>query len=311
MKVGSKMKVLVTGGAGFIGSFVLDALMQAGHEPVVVDSLISGRKENLPQGVKLHQIDIASPALLDVMLHEKPEVVLHLAAQVSVQRSMCNPVHDAAVNLIGSLQVLNACVLAACRKVIYTSSAAVYGDPSYLPVDEQHPIRPCSPYGVSKHTVEHYLPIYKQVHGLDFTVLRLANVYGPRQELSAESGVTTAFVNRFIHGQPLQVQGDGEQTRDFVYVQDVARAHLLALDQGNGETVNIGTGIETSINQLLDELCRANPQPATVQHVPARAGDIRRSVLGCDRVKQVLGFAASYSLHDGLSCTVAWARQQG
>lgn len=305
------MKVLVTGGAGFIGSSVVTALSAAGHQPVVVDNLSSGRRENLPEGVKLHCMDILSANLVDVAIAERPEAVIHLAAQVSVAKSLADPVADATANLLGTLHVLDACVRTGCRKVIYASSAAVYGDPDRLPIPEEHLARPLSPYGASKHTVEHYLPIYRSLYGLDFTALRLANVYGPRQELSAESGVTTQFLYCTLRNQRPSIEGDGLQTRDFVYASDVAWAFVSALTSGSGEIINIGSGHEQTILTLLGELEQVLGRPAPALHVPARPGDIRRSVLDCRKAKRVLGWEPRCSLRSGLAETVAWfVRQQ-
>jgi len=300
------VKVLVTGGAGFIGSSAVAALLTAGHQPVVLDNLSSGRSTNLPQTVKLHCVDILSAELADVLIAERPEAVMHLAAQVSVSWSLANPVADATVNLLGTLRVLDACVRTGCRKVIYASSAAVYGDPDRLPVSEDHPARPLSPYGASKHAVEHYLPIYRQHHGLDFTVLRLANVYGPRQELSAESGVTTQFLHRLLGEQRPLVEGDGLQTRDFIYVKDVARAFVSALNGGSGEIINIGSGQEQTVLSLLGELQLVLGRPAVAIHGPARSGDIRHSVLDCSKARQQLGWVPHCSFHAGLQETVEW-----
>ncbi len=300
------MKVLVTGGAGFIGSSVVAALLAAGHQPIVVDNLSSGRSENLSETVKLHCIDILSAQLVDVAIADRPEAVIHLAAQVSVSKSLADPVADATANLLGTLHVLDACVRTGCRKVIYASSAAVYGDPDRLPIPEGHLARPLSPYGVSKHTVEHYLPIYRSLHGLDFTALRLANVYGPRQELSAESGVTTQFLHCLLRQQRPSIEGDGLQTRDLVYVSDVARAFVSALTSGSGEIINIGSGQEQTILSLLGELEQILQRPAAALHVPARSDDIRRSVLDCRKAKRMLGWEPRYSLRAGLSETAAW-----
>lgn len=301
------MKVLVTGGAGFIGSFVVEALLSAGHQPVVVDNLSTGRAEHLRPSVRLYCTDVLSPALGDLFANERPEVVLHLAAQVSVAKSLVDPTNDATVNLLGALNVLEASVAASCRKLVYVSSAAVYGSPLRLPIDEAHPQRPLSPYGASKHAVEHYLPIYQQMHGLDFTILRLANVYGPRQEISAESGVITHFVHALLHKRILLIEGDGQQSRDFVYVKDVAEALVLSLSSGSGETVNVGTGHELSVLALLAGLERIL-QPTVTAHAAARPGDIKRSVLECSKAERVLGWTPRHSWEMGLMETVASAK---
>lgn len=304
------MKVLVTGGAGFIGSAVVQALLAAGHQPVVVDNLSSGRTENLPAAVRLHRVDILSERLSEIVLAERPEATIHLAAQVSVSKSLADPAADATANLIGTLHVLDACVGTGCRKLIYASSAAVYGDPDSLPITEEQPARPLSPYGASKHTVEHYLPLYREQHGLDFTVLRLANVYGPRQEFSGENGVTTQFMQCLLQERRPMIEGDGLQTRDFVYVGDVAEAFILALTYGSGLAMNIGSGQEVTILALLAELGRVMSRPGLAMHIPARPGDIRRSVLDCSRARKVLGWLPRRSLCAGLSETAAWIAAQ-
>ena len=244
-------RILVTGGAGFIGSHVVDRLLELGHEVAVVDNLASGSAANLSPDVSFHETDIVGPDLDDVLRAEKPEVVCHYAAQISVTHSMRDPVADASTNILGSLNLLQSCVRNGVRKVVYTSSGgAIYGEPQYLPCDEAHPVQPLSYYGASKYAVEKYLYVYRVAHGLDYTALRLGNVYGPRQDPTGEAGVVAIFAQAMLEGRPITIFGTGEQERDFVYVRDVAEASVAALDRGDGEAYNIGTGAGTSINRI-------------------------------------------------------------
>ncbi len=303
------MKVLVTGGAGFIGSHVVAALQEAGHQPVVVDSLVHGRRDNLRAGIPLHVLDLNADALVDWIRAERPCIIMHLAAQVSVDLSIREPQYDAQVNLLGSLNLLEACRTAGVSKIIYASSAAVYGSPRYIPIDEHHPISPLSPYGVSKHTVEHYLEIYRQTYGLDYTVLRLANVYGPGQETSGESGVVARFADRIAREVAIEVHGDGEQVRDFVYVGDVAVACLASIERGGGKIINIGTGSGCSINQLLKTMAEEHGVMPTIQYALPRPGDIRASCLQIDRAQTLLGWAPQVALAEGLGLTISSYRR--
>lgn len=301
-------RVLVTGGAGFIGSHIVDELLAAGHEVSVVDTLQGRRVAQLPPAVPLYRVSILDAALSDVIAEVAPECVIHQAAQVSVASSVADPVRDAQVNVIGSIRLFEACRRHGVRKVIYASSAAVYGEPQSLPIGEDHPVAPLSPYGISKHTVEHYLDVYRRLYGLEYTVLRYSNVYGPRQDAHGEGGVVAIFTHRIVHGLAVTIDGSGEQTRDLIYVGDVARANLLALEAGDGQILNVSRGVETSVNQLLKAIEEVVGRRADVVYGPPRSGDIVRSVLDNRRAREVLGWEPRVDLVEGLSAVVAFER---
>ena len=297
------LRVLITGGAGFIGSHVVRACIKAGHEVLVIDNLVRGRKENLPVRVEFCRLDIAVEkeyeALKQVFRSFQPEAVIHLAAQVDVQVSLKQPLVDASVNILGLLRVLEAC-RAIGAKVVYASSAAVYGQPVSLPITEDHPVAALSPYGLSKYMGEMYLKLYEQQYGLNFTILRYANVYGPGQDSTGEGGVVAIFTDRMSNGNAPVIYGDGKQTRDFVYVKDVARANLLALNKGRGETINISTGMQTSVSELLAQLAGILKWAGGTIYAPARPGDIYASCLANQKAKRILGWQPRYELKEGL-----------
>lgn len=303
------MKILVTGGAGFIGSHVVDRFIEAGHEVVVVDNLTTGRKQNLNPKAAFYQVDVRSPELEAVFERERPEVVDHHAAQIDVRKSVADPVYDADVNLKGGLNVLHLAVKHGARKFIYISSGgAIYGEPAYLPCDEAHPIRPLSPYGATKYMLELYLPIFRQIYGLDTTVLRYPNVYGPRQDPAGEGGVVAIFTGSMMAGRPLTIYGDGGQTRDYLYVGDCAAANELALVNGSGGVFNLGWGRETSVNELFDALKQVTGYQLEPQFVPARPGEIYRSYLDASLAKTGLGWEPRVTLAEGLRKTMDWQR---
>ena len=307
------MNVLVTGGAGFIGSHVVDACLAAGHSVSIVDDLSTGKRANVPFEMRLSTVDIRDPAALrEVFERERPEVVCHLAAKANVRESIVAPILYAEVNVIGSLAVLEAARQTGVRKVIYASTGgAVYGEPRYLPVDEDHPIQPLDPYGASKHHVEHYLGIYANLHGLDYTILRFPNVYGPRQDPYGEAGVVAIWTAAMLEGRQPQIYGDGEQERDFVYAGDIARAVVLSLQAADGETLNLGSGDGTSINALFRTMCAVTGADCDALHVDAKAGEVRRIVLDASRAERVLGWQPQVSLCEGLTRTVAHFRPRG
>lgn len=302
------MKVLVTGGAGFIGSHLVDALLGAGCRVAVVDDLSTGRFENVNPGVNFYRLGVESADFIEVVARERPEAVLHQAAQVDVQRSLREPLADASANVLGVINLLEACRRFGVGKVVYASSAAVYGDPAYLPVDERHPLAPQSPYGASKMAAEHYFRIYSRVHGIGHTILRYANVYGPRQDASGEGGVVAIFVNRLLNGEAPHIFGDGEQTRDFVFVKDVALANLAALRGGDGHTLNVSTGAGVTINSLCQTINMITGGSLEPSYGPPRPGDIAHSRLANDRARDVLGWASLFSLEEGLRETVQYYR---
>jgi UDP-glucose 4-epimerase len=283
----------------------VDAYIDAGHEVVVVDNLSTGRREQIHPAARLVERDITQADLVDLFLEERPEVVNHHAANASVAVSVRRPVYDASQNVLGTLNLLEACRVAGVRKFIYISSGgAMYGDPEYLPMDEGHPSNPVSPYALSKYTGERYVRLYGMEHGLSWTSLRYANVYGPRQDPHGEAGVVCIFCQNLLDGVAPEVHWDGEQTRDFVYVGDCARANLLALEAGDGQAYNVGTGIGTSINELFRALGGVSGWDAEPRRGPRRAGDVRHSYLDCAKIDRELGWQAEVSLREGLRA--AW-----
>jgi UDP-glucose 4-epimerase len=304
------MRVLVTGGAGFIGSHVVDRLLARGHEVRVVDNLSSGRRESVDARAPLYLTDIRSPRLAEVFEAERPEAVLHHAAQAEVRRSVEDPVLDAAVNIQGMLNLLLCCRRYNVARVVYASTGgAAYGDTDALPTPEEHPIRPTSPYGISKLTAEHYLRCWGALYGVGGIALRYANVYGPRQNPFGEAGVVAIFADRILRGEAVTINGDGEQTRDYVFVDDVAEAALLALERGDtAGVVNIGTGIETTVNSLLRRLEAVAGVRAQARHGPPKPGEQRRSVLDPSAAKRLLGWTPRVTLDEGLGRTLDYFR---
>jgi UDP-glucose 4-epimerase len=298
------MKALVTGGAGFIGSHIVDLLLSEGHSVVVVDSLVGGRRGNVHPDARWHHADIGSFEFTRIVADERPEVVFHEAAQMSVKKSTDDPVYDAQVNVLGLLNVLEACVACGVRKVVFASSGATYGNPDYLPLDEQHPLRPESPYGITKMAAEHYLAYYRRDHGLQFTALRYGNVYGPRQDAHGEAGVIAIFTRQLLSGQTPVIHWDGEQVRDYVYVGDVATANLRAAQAGDGGSYCIATGVGRSVNQLYAQLCAALDMHVTPQHAPRRAGDLRAAYFDTRLAERDLAWRPRVSLEAGLGQTV-------
>ncbi|SHK77540.1 SDR family oxidoreductase [Desulforamulus aeronauticus] len=304
------MRVLVTGGAGFIGSHIVEALLAAKHEVVVIDNLSSGKKENLPPEVPLYEVDITDSVIDNVIKESKPQAIIHQAAQVAVPVSLRDPLFDADVNIMGTLNLLEACRSYAVKKFIFASSAAVYGNPLHLPVDEEHAVRPLSGYGISKHTVERYLEMYQELCGLRWTALRYANIYGPRQDALGEGGVVAIFINKLLSGQSPTIFGDGEQTRDFVFVKDVATANLLALEQGDNQILNISTGEAATVNELYGFLVRTIKSTLEPVYSPPRVGDIMHSYLDNQKVMQYLNWQPMFSLAQGLQETVQYYLNQ-
>lgn len=304
------MKILVTGGAGFIGSHITEMFLEEGHDVAVVDDLSSGKRRNLPDRARFYQVDIRSPELGDVLRHERPEVVSHQAARANVRESLDKPVLYAEVNVVGSVNLLECCRKNGVRKVIYASTGgAVYGEPRFLPVSEDHPVHPLDPYGASKHHVEHYLELYRLNHGLDFTVLRYPNVYGPRQDPHGEAGVVAVFTGQMLAGIQPVINGSGHQERDFVFVRDVARANLLALRRASGRILNIGGGVGTSVNRIFSHLASLTGFSGEPRRAPAKQGEVSRIFLNSEAALRELSWRVEVPLDQGLSRTVTSLRQ--
>ena len=299
------MRVMVTGGAGFIGSHVVDALAGIGATISVLDSLYTGSIENIQQRVNFYRGDLLDGEFVyQCVQKECPEVIIHHAARVSVPKSLVNPAEDAGTNIVGSVNLIEAARACRVRKVIYASSAAVYGSPDYLPVDEKHPVKPLSGYGLSKHTVERYLELYNDLYGLDYTVLRYANVYGPRQDAQGEGGVVSIFFDCINRGVQPVIHGDGNQTRDFVHVSDIAAANLCAINKGGGNTLNISTASPVTINSLFEIIKAATGYGGDALYDSPRPGDIRDSWLDCARAASVLDWSARLALEQGIGETL-------
>ena len=304
------MKILVTGGAGFIGSHIADTFIAAGHQVCVVDDLSTGFRHNVAPGIRLHEVDIREARLTGVFESEKPEVVCHQAARANVRESLEKPLLYAEVNVVGSLNVLECCRRFGVRKVIYASTGgAVYGPPRQLPVSEDHVINPLDPYGASKHHVEHYLHLYRENFGISYTSLRYPNVYGPRQNPFGEAGVVAIFARQMLdRGRPI-INGSGEQERDFVSVSDVAQANLLALEKGDGEILNIGSGLGTSVNTIFSTLARLTGYSGEAVHGPGKAGEVYKIYLNAGRAREILGWSPKIGLMEGLGATVDFFRK--
>jgi UDP-glucose 4-epimerase len=305
------MRILVTGGAGFIGSNVADAYVADGHEVIVIDNLSSGKKENVPPAARFVLCDIASDTAVEAVRTFRPEIVNHHAAQIDVRSSVKDPQFDAQVNILGSIRLLEAARTHGARKFIFASSGgAGYGEQEHFPADENHPIRPVSPYGAAKMSVELYMNYFRAQYGLEYTALRYANVYGPRQDSRGEAGVVAIFAERLLRNQAAIVNGDGEQTRDFVYVGDAVRANLSALERGDGKSINIGTGVETSVNTVFRTLRDLSGSRQAEIHGPAMPGEQRRSCLENLLASIELGWYPEVPLEEGLARTLDFFREK-
>ena len=310
------MHTLVTGGAGFIGSTLVDRLLAEGHAVDVIDDLSTGSLANLAAArggpgheLTFHRIDVRSPGVVDLIAHRRPEVIFHLAAQADVRVSVERPAFDAEVNVIGTINVAEGARAAGTRKVVLAASGGtLYGEPDKLPVRETAPQRPLSPYGVSKKAAADYLFAYRQLYGLEFTALALANVFGPRQDPHGEAGVVAIFANLLLSGEQCMIYGDGTQTRDFVFVDDVVDAFARAASRADGLLVNVGTGTETSVNTLHSVMAGLAGVEAPAANAPARAGELARSALDPGRAAQQLGWQAWTTLDMGTGAVLRWAR---
>ena len=305
------MKILVTGGAGFIGSHVADALLAEGHEVHVLDDFSTGRAENVSDGVRVHAFDIRSGEAALLLERERYQVLVHHAAQMDVRRSVADPRFDADVNISGFLNLMQAGISNGLEKVIFASTGgAIYGEPDYVPQDEKHEANPLSPYGITKLATEKYLYFYRAQYDIPYVVLRYANIYGPRQNPHGEAGVVAIFSQRMLAGEQPLINGDGEQTRDYTYVGDVVRANLAALKYPKSGIFNIGTGVETSVIELFRMIREFSGSDIPERHAEAKAGEQRRSVLGFQLATRELGWKPEKSLRDGLRETVDWFRSR-
>jgi len=307
------VRILVTGGAGFIGSNVVDRFVELGHDVAVFDNLSSGVREFVNPRARFFHADLTDEKAVDACVADfRPDLVDHHAAQIDVRKSVEDPVLDARTNILGALQLLMSCTRHGVRKFVYASTGgALYGEGRTLPATEDHPINPESPYGASKHALEHYLYLWKLLHGLDYTVLRYPNVYGPRQNPHGEAGVNAIFIGMMLHGKRPRIFGTGDQVRDYLYVGDVVDANVIALEKGGGEMVNLGTGVGTSVNDIVRELNAILGSRLDPIYEAARAGEVQRITLDATRARNVLGWAPRVSFHDGLARTVAWSREAG
>jgi UDP-glucose 4-epimerase len=296
------MKILVTGGAGFIGSHIVDFYVKQGHDVAVVDNLSSGNISNLNPEAKFYRIDIRSEKINDIFEQEKPEVVNHHAAQIDVRKSVADPIEDASINIIGTLNLLQNSVEHGVKKFLFASSGGVaYGEPEYLPADLNHPLNPLSPYGASKMSVEYYLKIYKELYGLSYAAMRYGNVYGPRQDPHGEAGVIAIFSNKILANEPLTIFGDGEQTRDYIFVDDVVEASgRLSFNDISG-SFNIGTQVGSSVNELHEIFCKITGRTIDKIYQPPRAGELNRIYLKHDG--DLFGWEPKTALEDGLKIT--------
>lgn len=300
------MKILVTGGAGFIASHVVDRMISLGHEVAVIDDLSTGLKRNLNPKATFYNMDIRDEKVAEVFAKEKPDVVDHHAAQMDVRRSVREPAYDASVNVLGSINLIENAQKHGVKKFIYISTGgAVYGEPQYLPADENHPVNPLCQYGISKHTVEHYLFLYRANYGMNYTVLRYPNVYGPRQNPKGEAGVNAIFIGMMMHGQTPTIYGDGEQLRDYVFVSDVVEGNVLALNKLDVSGIfNLGSAVGTSVNQIYQHLQKILGYKENAKYAEARVGEIDKIFLTGDKAREVLGWEPKVSFEEGLRKTV-------
>jgi len=307
------VKILVTGGAGFIGSHVVDAYVAAGHQVAVLDNFSTGRAANVNPAAEVHHVDVREQTeVAKLVAAFQPDVINHHAAQAEVPKSVSDPAHDAHVNILGGLNLLKASVDNSVRKFIFSSTGgALYGEPDVVPADEDHPVRPLSPYGTSKYAFEQYLGTYQRTFDLDYTVLRYANIYGPRQDFHAEEGrVIAIFASRMLLGKPVTIDGDGTQSRDMLHVADVATANLAALESGSGGTFHVSTGIPLTVNDMFRKLALLTDYKIEPRFGPARKGDVYRIALDNSRAKEQLGWQPQIRIEEGLRLTVDYFREQ-
>ena len=299
------MKSLVTGGAGFIGSNIVDRLINDGHDVIILDNLCTGREKNINPKAQFYNIDITDSNIEKIFKENKIDIVFHLAAQIDVRKSVSNPIFDATTNIIGTINLLNMIQKYSIGKIIYSSSGgAVYGEPKEIPADEKHTVRPLAPYGISKHCPEHYIEYYHDLYGLKYTILRYANVYGPRQDPLGEAGVIAIFMGRMLKGDTPIIFGDGNQTRDYVFVGDVVNANISAINNGDNQIYNIGTGKETSVNEIYEILSKLIKNSPKAIYEAKRPGEVERICLNTEKAKKELSWVAKVTLEEGIKKTL-------
>jgi len=295
------MKILVTGGAGFIASHIVDAYLNAGHNVYVLDNLSTGFEKNINSKARFIKSAISSPSILKIFEEENFDLVNHHAAQIDVRKSVSDPVFDANTNILGTINLLQACIKTGVKKFMFASTGgAIYGDQEYYPADENHPTNPVSPYGITKLTIEKYLFFYKNEYGLNYSILRYANVYGPRQNPFGEAGVVAIFTNKLLNNENPVINGEGKQTRDYVFVEDVVKANVITLDDKSSEIYNVGTGIETSVNELFTKLNKIDGNKAEEKHGPAAKGEQLRSVISSAKLYNRFNWKPSIKIDEGL-----------
>lgn len=298
------MNVLVTGGAGFIGSHIVDLLIENDYKVSIIDNLSHGKKENINPKAVFYEMDIRYEDIQEIFQREKPEFVIHNAAQISVPNSIIDPINDASINIMGTINVLEAARKVNVKKIIYPASAAIFGEPSYLPIDEAHPLEMLSGYGVTKHTVEHYLKVYKSLYNIDYISLRCSNVYGPRQDYSGEGGVVAIFCEKLLNDEKPFIYGDGYQIRDFVFVKDVAKAYLMAIESKVNGIFNVCTNSKVTVNELLSTINNILHKDITAIYTHSRDGDIRDSYMSYDKINKVIGWKPEKTLIEGIKETL-------
>lgn len=305
------MKILVTGGAGFIGSHLVDHLIKEGCKVIIVDNLSTGRKENLNPKAKFYKIDICSPKISQIFKKEKPEVVFHFAAHIEARGSIKNPISDAKTNILGSLNILENCRKFKIREIIFASSGGeIYGAAKKIPTPENYPPHPLSPYGVSKLAVEEYLEVYYQLFGLIWKALRYGNVYGPRQNPYGEAGVIAIFTNKMLKNEQVFIHGNGRQTKDYIFIEDAIEATILSLKKGFIGPLNIATGKETSVLEIFNQIKKMTESSVRKKHVPLPAIAFPRGCLNVKGAKKTLGWQIKYSFDEGLKKTVDWFKNE-
>lgn len=298
---------IVTGGAGFIGSHIVDLLIEKGHKVIIIDNLSTGNKKNINPLAKFYQTDIASPEIAAIFIQEKPDFVFHLAAQIDVRISVSDPLLDAKTNILGALNIIENSSMSNVKKIIFASTGgAIYGEAGIIPTPEGYPEKPLSPYGIAKLSIEKYLYYYKTIKNLDYTALRMANIYGPRQNSQGEAGVIAIFIDKLLRGEQPIINGDGTNTRDYLYVKDTAKAYILALEKPVSGEFNLGTAKETTVNEIYKKITEKMQIDALPVYGPAKLGEQKRSCLDWQKAKKELGWTPEYDLDKGIAETVEW-----